>query len=595
MSLERVRGWWDRWAVEASLGLVALAWLYVFTYSVALNNPNERTRVLQTRAIVEYGQLHVGETFKDPRGKLLVRDLYGRVHGGQFVNDLALVCEDTSKEPPNCVGKLYPAKAPGSTLLGVPTLWAMKTLGQLKEGPVSEGRATWWLRWGGVTVWVLAGFWLVGWLLRRAGLTRQEAAKVILVGGFGTTLFCYGVMFVGHALAGACLIGGIWALERARTKIAAGEYNWKMWGWAKAAGVMTAWTVMAEYHAAVAVACVAGWVVVDRKLWRALPGFALGAGAVLAVFMWSHNAMYGHPLRTGHFFLMSAHNREGQSAGFLGIDRFHFQALVEVIFDPYMGILPLMPWLFLAAWVGVSKLLRRGDPLASGATQSAATQPQPESDATLSTLSKGAQRVLVLIPLVYLIFVSMLAQWRVMNGWSIGPRYLVPAMMPALVVAGIGWVRLVRQKPTRGALLTGMAVASVVVVSALTVVFPQPPAEIRNPFIELAWPLLKEGYGVRNLGMVFLGGATLKPFFVLVGVGLLVVLWPSNPNPLRDWKPTARALVLALGLCALWLGVMSRWPDTPNKDTIKWAQQLVRDTAEGWHPDQPRKFWPPGP
>lgn len=605
---------WTQWMTERAVGLavlcVAVGWLYVFTYSVALNNPNERTRVLQARALAEYGQWHIGETFqKTPKGRLLVRDLYGREHGGQFVNDLGLVCEDPALEPPQCVGKLYPAKAPGASLLGVPALWLAKTVGWVKDGPQDEGKVTWLLRWGGVSVWVLLGLWAMGWLLKRAGVGRIDAARVVLIGGFGTTVFCYGAMFVGHALAGAALVGAVWALERGRARLL-GVEGWKdarAWGWAAAGGALAAWAVMAEYHAAVAVLVVAGWVIADRRLWRALPGFAAGSGAVLALFLWSHKVMFGHPLRTGHFFLMSAHNREGQADGFLGIDRFRFEALFDTLFDPYMGLLPLMPWLVVGAWVGIPRFLR-GQGLSrepasqlvthQPASQLAAHEPLNQPLAPSVALSIGAQRALALIPLVYLLFVSMLAKWRVMNGWSLGPRYLVPAMMAALVVAGAGWAHLLQKKPKRAAALTGLAVGSMVVVSALTVVFPQLPSELRNPFVEVAWPLLREGYGVKNLGMALWGAATLTPFFVWLGAASAFVAWPWGAHAVdraRAWRRRALLLALTLGVCWLWLIGMRRWPETPNPKTVEWARQLVRDDAEGWHPTKKRPFWPPGP
>jgi hypothetical protein len=578
--------------VGVAVALVGLAWVYVFPHSVILNNPNERTRVLQARALVEYGQWHVGEVYASRTGRLLVSDLYGRAYGGQFVNDLGLVCEDPALSPPQCVGRLYPAKAPGVALLGVPALWLAKATGWLKPGPEDEGKATWIVRLGGVTLWSLVGLWLVGRLLVRAGAGRGVAARVVLVGGFGTNALCYGVMFVGHTLAGACLVGAVWALERAGDRLANApgrRVDARAWAWGAAGGALAAWAVMSEYHAAVAAAVVGGWAVIDRRLWRALPGFAAGGVAVLALFLWAHKVMFGHPLRTGHFFLMSAHNRDGQADGFLGIDRFRFEALFETLFDPYMGLLPLMPWVVVGVWIGAPPLLR-GLGGAAGAG--------------CGRLSTGAGRALAMIPLVYLAFVSMLAQWRVMNGWSVGPRYLVPAMMAALVVAGLGWASALRAAPKRAAGMAGLAAGGMVVISAITVVFPQLPADIRNTFVEVAWPLLWEGYGVRNLGMLW-GPGTLTPFFALLCVAAVWVLWPAAPLPAAAPSPSQpqhrparqRALLAAIALAAasLWLASTWYWPETPNHDKVLQARQLVRDHAEGWHPTDRRPLWPPAP
>ena len=67
-----------------------------------------------------------------------------------------------------------------------------------------------------------------------------------------------------------------------------------------------------------------------------------------------------------------------------------------------------------------------------------------------------------------------------MNGWSIGPRYLVPALLPAAFVAGVGWLRLTRW-PLASRALAGLAAASVLVIWAITATFPSPPPTARNP------------------------------------------------------------------------------------------------------------------
>ena len=133
---------------HGGLVLVFCAWVYLFTYSASLKNPNERTRVLQARAMVEYGQFHIGDTRTKRRGRFAVRDLYGNKYKG--VNDVGLVCNDSAKSPPKCEGKLYPAKAPGTSLMGAPVLFLASVVGLVPEGADGEITATWILRYGGV-------------------------------------------------------------------------------------------------------------------------------------------------------------------------------------------------------------------------------------------------------------------------------------------------------------------------------------------------------------------------------------------------------------------------------------------------------------
>jgi hypothetical protein len=148
MDPEKKQKWLDR----AVWILIAFCWLYLFTYSRSLNNPNERTRVMQTRAIVETGRLSIGESFRDDQGRYRYRDLYGHIHNGQFVNDLSLVCRNANEQPPNCEGLIYPAKSPGASLVGVPALFVANLLGAIPEGPAGEMQATWVTRYFGIAL-----------------------------------------------------------------------------------------------------------------------------------------------------------------------------------------------------------------------------------------------------------------------------------------------------------------------------------------------------------------------------------------------------------------------------------------------------------
>ena len=551
--------------IPLALLLVALLWTYVFTYSVRLNNPNERTRVLQTRALVDQGHLRIGASLEDPRGRRFVRDLYGNDHRGIFVNDVAIVCEEAGEEPPDCTGGIYPAKAPGAAVLGAPVLWVAERLGFVGQAQEDEAKVTWVLRYGGVALPMLLALWVLSLLLRRMGFEELLIAKVIFATGLGTSIFPYAIMFVGHALAGACLLVGVYLLERAR------QDAWPHL-WAVAGGFVASCAVLMEYHAAIAVAVVGLWTLLSPARRRLLPGFVAGAMLAFGLHALLHIAMFGSPFKTGHYFLASAHNRDSQSDGFMGIDGFHFAALIDNLLDPYMGLLPLMPWLFVGAWAGIPKLLQK---------------PQGQ-------LSLGAGRVLAAIPLVYLLFVSMLGKWRVMNGWSIGPRYLLPAMLPLAFVAAVGWHHMARRGPVQAGLIRGLAGASMIIIAALTVVYPQPPAYIHNPFVELAMPLLDEGVGVRNIGLSLgLGAASLKPFFVLL---LLLVGWvglscgAKRQRALRSWLIAG---VIAITISWGWVKLMERWPLTQDPRRVEQGQDFVRDTAEGFHPEREAVFWRP--
>lgn len=548
----------------SSLLVVAAAWLYVFPYSRALNSANERPRVLQARAIVEHGQLHIGTAFRDDRGRVRYRDLYGTVHGGLFVNDMALVCTDENLEPPRCTGRLYPAKAPGTALLGVVPLAVARAMALVPEGAQGEVVATWVARTFGVMPLALMALGVVGWLLLRSGVSGRQAAASVLATGLGTSYFSYGVNFVGSALAGSVLVIGAALLVVAQTR-PRGQI------WAACGGFVAAWAVLFEYHAAIAVAWMALWVLLKASRRRLVWGFAAGAGVVAGIHAVLHIAMFGSPLGTGHFFLASAHNRTSQSAGFLGLDGFHLESLAAHLFDPYMGLVPLMPWLVVAA----AGLLAR---------RSARTQ-RP------STAAPGGWVGLFFgMVLAYLLFVSCLDRYRMMNGWSIGPRYLVPAVLPLAALAGLGWARLAAVRPLLGALVSGLAMASMVMVSAVTVAFAHPPSKLNNAFGDFAVPLLMEGHGVRNFGLELGWGSwSLLPFGLLLGGCALYLVWLLLMD--HRWRMRVAVALLAATAWVLFMGVL--FHPTPPQRRARMVE-FARTHGEGASPTGKRRIWDPG-
>ncbi|MBW2702259.1 MAG: hypothetical protein JRF33_15680 [Deltaproteobacteria bacterium] len=526
--------------------LVLFAWFYVFPYNQALNNPNERTRVLQARALLTHGQLHVGHTERDSRGRLFVVDLYGQRHGGMFVNDLALVCDKPEKKGPDCIGKLYPAKAPGTALLGLPALSVGSLLGLVSSGPEGERAAHLFLRLGGVVLPMLLCLLAMLRLAAAAGLDSAMRRRLLLATGLGSSLWTYSLMFVGHALAGGALVAALYFAWRGR-----GSFR-GAWAWSGAAGLMAGAAVLLEYHAVFAAACLGGWMLI-RANRRLLASFAAGAGIMALLFAGLHWAMFGHPARTGHAFLVSGHNQLSQSTGFLGMSYPHLGSFAAHLGDPYMGLGPLMPWLLAGGVLGLVLLF-------SGRK---------------SALHGGAARTIAAMVVAYLLFVSCLDKWRMMNGWSVGPRYLVPALPMLALAAGLGWDWLARKARWLAVPVAGLAAASVLMVGAVTVVFPQPPDWVRNPFGELALPLLLEGQSVPSLGS-FLGSFSMLPMGLILLVVAAWLCWPAErvAGPRRKTRFVA-ALIVAL----MWVGLWATFSPSEPK-AVEDGRTFVRRTLE---------------
>lgn len=566
---------------RADLLCLGLLWLVIFPYSARLNNPNERTRVLQSWAIVEHGQLHIGEAVPGRRGRVNYKDLHGRVHRRPFVNDVALVCDDAALEPPNCVGKIFPAKPPGVTLLGVPALWLARTLRFIEDAPVGEdgvtqaemnkarrswervveAKATWVLRYGGVAIPLLLCLLAFAALLQRAGLPRSFVRFALWTTALGTTVLPYGIIFAGHALAGAFLLASLTLL----TQAGGGRRGFAL---ALAGGTLAGWAVLLEYQAAFPMLAIAAWVVMTRDGRKTFVPFALGSGSALAVFAWIHQAMFQSPFKTGHFFLLTKHNREGQGDGFLGVDGFHVGSVYDHLFDTYMGIAPIMPWLFVGLVLGLVALLRGG----------------PQS------LRPGTRAALAAMPILSLLFVATLGKWRLMNGWSIGPRYLLASIVPMAAVAAIGWGWLIQRHRLFVPVCGGLALASMWIVSALTMTDPSPSTAWLNPFGELAVPHLLEGYGVRH---IFMGGgapSTITPIVWFFGVASLVAL-----GALLWGKPLRRvvlASVLSLALAFGWTSTLAKTQLT-DPALAKRARKSALKRLEGVGPNtEKHRFFP---
>lgn len=508
---------WRKIQIPWAFVCVILIWVYIFPYSTSLNNPNERTRVLQARALVQYGQLHIAEATRDRGGNLQIRDIYGHWHGGAPVNDVGIACIHSHEKPPSCVGKIYPAKGPGVAIIGVPALWLARRMGWVPDGLRYESRATWVLRYGGVALLMFMALVILSLFLREACVAKPIRTRIVLATALGTSVFPYSISFVGHAVAGGVILIGLYFLHRS-----CAAHRWSGFVLAVLGGHWVAWSALMEYHAVVGIAIVSAWVLLSQHRWRLLPGYALGSLGALALFMYLHKLMFFHPLRTGHFALMSEHNRFHQSKGFLGIGGFYPEAIAANLFDPYMGIFFLMPWLLVGLLLGWSFLFLRKQ----------------------GNLSIGLTRTIAFIPLGYLLFIATLESWRVMNGWSYGPRYLTPTMLCMAMVAGLGWNFLYQRHRRWYYVFVGFVLASVIITASVTMIFPSPPDRLRNPWSEMVLPLLSSGWSSRNV-LMFLGPYSLVLFGLLI---LGICVWIAYEN-----------LFLQHGRSQRWSFRISRW------------------------------------
>lgn len=293
------------------LGLVALATLVVFQPA----NTQDKTRLALTHALVEHGEVAI--------------DRYG-----------------TPTDRARYRGRLYTDKAPGLSLLAVPSVVAVRaaaTLAGRRHGPVwSAPKELWFVR-----VTVIGPFLLLlTWLLGRVaeGIAPGTGAATAVVGALGTMTGALGSILFAHVPA-ACLCFGAFVLATRRGARGA-----------LVAGVVAGAAVLVEYQAGLVVALVAVYVAA-RHGRRGLGAFAAGAlpGAVL---LGAYDAAaFGSPFRLSYSYVDGAFAAQ-QATGFFGIGAPRPSSLLSTLLGE-RGLLVVSPALAAAA-VGLVLLWRRG-------------------------------------------------------------------------------------------------------------------------------------------------------------------------------------------------------------------------------------------
>ena len=428
---------------HAVLVLLSFAYLSIWPYFERLNNPNENVRVWMTRAIVEHHTLNIDRVTAE----------WG------YVNDKA-----------QGRGHVYSGKAPGTSLLGVPVLWAQTKVWHL-FGRASPGKrsATMALRMGGVTLPMLAFLYVFArWVERRA---KSAAARDLLTLGLGagTMLYPYGILFVGHALAAAAAFTSYILLA------AANDAEWPRAGRSRiaAAGALAGLSVLYEYQLLLVAMLLGGyalWTLRGRAVW-----FVLGSLPLVVVLGAYHTALFGRPWEFPYGHLENqAFSRNDHGSGFFGMAAPHLVPLGTAMFSVSYGLFVFSPFLL----VGTALALR-------------AVVTGPRRDAIL----------LLAVGVVLSLFLSGMAHWRA--GWCVGPRYiagLVPFLAAGLTLS---W-RICDDGSVKGevlrALVAGLIVASVFLNGISAAVYPHYPEQFDNPVFDLTLPLLLDGYVPYGLG-----------------------------------------------------------------------------------------------
>jgi hypothetical protein len=521
-----------RW-VRVFFVLVALPLLGVSPYIGVINNPNENVRTYMTMALVE------DHTFK-------IDDVVRRFG---WVNDMARV-PGKDGQPDH----RYSVKAPAVSYAGLPVYWAFRRVAiALHHTPPAVGwkqeDRDWWLRSATFTlrffVTQIPCFGFLVWFERYLRSTTSDLTlrlSAVAAAGLGTNYLAYATCFVSHALfaLAAFLAFALPEMElhKRPTRRSAGRAFW--------AGFYCGLAVLLEYHALPVSLVLAVWAVCafyrPTRLLAFAAGGLLDVGAMM-LFQWR---CFGSPFTPGHKMVETQTFAAEHHKGIFGVMMPAWEPFKLLSADPGFGFFGTSPYM----WLGLLAI-----PFAMFATF---------GPPRVRRIRRAATVVWFVAMLSMWLIMSGALQWR--GGWTVGPRYFGAAPPFFAFGAACAVEKLARAGPwSRGlvrGLAGGLAVASVITIGFVSMVYNTLPTNLEHPLAQFAIPLARAGFVAHN-ALEWVGWDSNTFWYIaaaaLVGAPLLAVA-------LRGRLP-ARAYALQLGVAAFACvaGLVPQfWPPRPG-------------------------------
>ncbi|MBN1605125.1 MAG: hypothetical protein JW940_00755 [Polyangiaceae bacterium] len=515
------RSWWTDRQLLVLFGSVAFLYLYFFPYFDRLNSPAENARIYMVKAIVEHHTFSVDAVIQ-----------------GLYASNADLSQYD---------GRLYSCKAPGTSFLGVPVLYAFTRLGSL-----SKLGETYVLRLFVSTLPSLVFLFVYYGFLRRFSEHRYLRNLTFLGLALGTMFFTYALLLFGHQQAAIGLFGGFMCCyenkRRERDSVVL----------LLAGGLLIALGVSCEYQAVLAGLCLAAYAFVSTKRkWRFVIVLAGGLGPAVLTGLY-HQQSFGSVLHTGHDYLASQAFVDYQQYGYKGFFYFTCSSLSGTFWSPGNGLFFYAPWLLFLV-PGVYAMFHK----------------------------KGFFWEALCISLVVLsdfVFVSGMYAWK--GGWSVGPRYL-GVTMPFIALTILVFLDWVSQRFRHlYYVFVPALVVSVLIYALSSVIYPHFPDSIHNPYFELLLPLLSMGYYPYNLGRLLgLGDfpSALPYFAVLLPLlGYIVVGYVGETALVPRMRSAVANCAVVLAITACVLQAMSL-PKTAQPAAVAGGLSLAKQV---WEPPQ---------
>lgn len=536
--------------------LAALPLLGVFPYIATVNNPNENTRLYLTMAIVEKGQIQLDSMVQR----------YG------WTNDMARV-------PGSPVPYYASVKAPAVSLAAVPVYWAfLKIAPMLSSGAkpaadtsppqekVSWFRSSMWaVR---LVVVQLPCFLFLIWLERYLRSVSDDVVlrlSAVAAAGFGTNYLAYTNIFASHALCGVFAFLAFAMTER-EIRITRRDTRARRKWVAFAVGVCIGMTMLLEYHAIAPAIVLSLYAVVAFHRPTRLALFALGGAlcaAVLLLYQWK---AFGNPLTPGHKFMENQAFGAVHAHGIYGIVVPPPAALLGLSFDLGFGFFGTSPFMLLG--LGSFLLLRMrvsGGPFERSKRWWAA-------------------RVVTLTMVALWAISAGFGNWR--GGWTVGPRYLAAAP-PFFAFAGLltlEWLAHFgpRMRAIARGIAGGLALASVLTIGTVGLLYDTLPENITRPLTQFAIPMMRAGYVPHHVGEWF-GLNGIEPWYVIAAAMIFATVMPV----LFLAPEYKKRHVLRIATASLFFaGAMVPAFTKPTEIEQHVALNEVRSLMAGWEPQE---------
>jgi hypothetical protein len=485
---------------------VLLPMLCVFPYVRGVNNPNEFVRVFTAMAIVEKGTFRIDEQVQ----------LWG------WVNDMARVPSKADGVP-----HYFMVKAPGIVYAGLPGYFLFsKVIAPIlghhyptAQTPLEE--RLWWLR---MSTWALRIFasnipcflFLVWFEKYLRAFTRDPWLRyaAVAAAGLGTNYLAYTHMFASHAQYAAVAFLAFAFIER-EWRLSRGDAKRRRWHNALLAGFFTSACVTLEYHSLFLTIILSLFAL--TVFWRPTRLLAFAIGGLLNVpgVMYFHWRAYGNPLTPGHQLLETQLFAAEHKTGLWGVIWPTWPHVRDLALSPDFGFFGLSPYM----WLGALAV-----PLLIVSPNGAPSHRRALRRATIVWALSGLTLFLVNAGII---------EWRA--GWTVGPRYLA-ACPPFFAFGAVcALERLAGSSRARRALARGigggLALASVLSIGTVSLVYDTLPETIARPFTQFAIPMMQTGFVPHHIGE-WIGWSGVTFWYVMCGAliaaPILAGLWPAG-------------------------------------------------------------------